>query len=311
MKKRVLSILMIMAILVSSFYVNGVTNSVEAKSKSQSYHIKKGKIYNKKNKIVKNKIVKIKKKKYYANKKGKVVKNKIFKYKKSKYFAQKNGTLAKSKIVTYKGKKYYAQKNYKIAIDKIVTVKDKIYYANSKGVLKYLIDKKEYDANKKTEDSKSSDKKSDEKKSDDSKTEDETKMSNSEPVTGAPIEDYTPLFPHNDAIDYLTPQMFDAKGDGKTDDTEAFRKLFKAAYDQGFNTKTGADPGWRHCKAIYIPSGKYIIKGAVLSPEYSFPTAPMFEVSGAGREATTINFIGSDVLFDNQNVFGFTTFRDT
>ena len=305
MKKRVLSIFMIMAILVSSFFVNGVNNSVEAKNKSQSYHIKKGKIYNKKKKLVKKKIVTIKKKKYYANKKGKVVKNKIFKYKKAKYFAQKKGELAKSKIVTYKGKKYYAQKNYKIARDKIVTVNGKIYYANKDGVLKYLIDKKEYDANKKTEDSKT-----DDKKSDDSKTEDETKTGNSEPVTGAPIEDYGPLFPHDDAIDYLTPQMFDAKGDGKTDDTEAFRKLFQEAYKQGFNTRQGSDPGWRHCKAIFIPSGKYIIKGAVLSPESALPTAPMFEVSGAGRESTTINFIGSDVLFDNQNVFGFTTFRD-
>lgn len=305
MKKRVLSVFLIMAILVSSFYVNGVTNSVEAKSKSQSYHIKKGKIYNKKNKLVKKKIVKIKKKKYYADKKGRVVKKKIFKYKKAKYYAQKNGALAKSKIVTYKGKKYYAQKNYKIARDKIVTVKGKIYYANKDGVLKYLIDKKEYDANKKTDDSKSNNK-----KSDDSKTDTEKGKDNSEPSTGAPIEYYEPLFPHDDAIGYLTPQMFDAKGDGKTDDTEAFRKLFKAAYDQGFNSRAGSDPGWRHCKSIFIPAGKYIIKDAILRPESPFPTAPMFEVSGAGREATTINFIGSDVLFDNQNVFGFTTFRD-
>ena len=126
MKKRVLSIFMIMAILVSCFCVDGFNNSVFAKGKTQSYHIKKGKVYNKKNKIVKKKIVTIKKKKYYADKKGRVVKNKIFKYKKAKYFAQKKGELAKSKIVTYKRKKYYAQKNYKIAIDKIVTVNGKI-----------------------------------------------------------------------------------------------------------------------------------------------------------------------------------------
>ena len=310
MKKRMLSYFMIMAILISSICVNGFTTSVEAKGKTQSYRIKKGKIY-KKNKIVKNKIVKIKKKKYYANKKGKVVKNKIFKYKKSKYFAQKNGTLAKSKIVTYKGKKYYAQKNYKIAIDKIVTVKDKIYYANSKGVLKYLIDKKEYDANKKTEDSKSSDVKSENEKTNDGNVNDRNVNDREQITPGAPIEYYEPLFPHNDAIDYLTPQDFNAKGDGTTDDTEAFRKLFKAAYDQGFDSNPGAEnPGWRHCKSIFIPAGKYIIKGTVIGTESNFATPPMFEVSGAGREATTIKFLGNGVLFDNQNVFGFTTFRD-
>ena len=310
MKKRVLSIFMIMAILVSSFFVNGVTNSVEAKNKSQSYHIKKGKIYNKKKKLVKKKIVTIKKKKYYANKKGKVVKNKIFKYKKAKYFAQKKGVLAKSKIVTYKGKKYYAQKNYKIAIDKAVTVKGKIYYADKKGVLKFLADKKELDANKKTDDTKSDDTKSDDKKTEDEKSEGETKMGNSDPVTGAPIEDYEPLFPNDDAIDYLTPQMFDAKGDGKTDDTQAFRKLFKAAYNQGFDSAPGAkNPGWRHCKAIFIPSGRYIISGTIIDPDLGLAQSPMFEVSGAGRESTTLKFSGN-VLFDNDNVFGFTTFRD-
>ena len=311
MKKRVLSILMIMAILVSSFYVKGVGNSVYAKGKSQNYHIKKGKIYNKKNKIVKKKIVTIKKKKYYADKKGKVVKNKIFKYKKAKYFAQKKGALAKSKIVTYKGKKYYAQKNYKIAIDKAVTVKGKIYYADKDGVLKYLIDKKEYDANKKTEDSKSDDKKSDSSKSENGKT-DDGKLSDREQITpGAPIEYYEPLFPHNDAIDYLTPQMFGAKADGKTDNTEAFRELFNEAYKQGFDSNAGGDnPGWRHCKSIFIPAGKYVISGKIIGTFSNFTTPPMFEVSGAGREATTINYIGDDVLFDNQNVFGFTTFRD-
>lgn len=313
MKKRVLSILMIMAILVSSFYVKGVGNSVYAKGKSQNYHIKKGKIYNKKNKIVKKKIVTIKKKKYYADKKGKVVKNKVFKYKKAKYFAQKKGALAKSKIVTYKGKKYYAQKNYKIAIDKTVTVKGKIYYADKKGVLTYLTNKKAIEDNlKKKEDTNNQNTNKDDSKTDASKSEGGSEMGNSKPDTGAPIdENYQPLFPEGDAIGYLTPQEFGAKGDGKADDTEAFKKLFKEAYKQGFDSYPGAEnPGWRHCKAIFIPSGRYIIKSTVIGTFSNFATPPMFEVSGAGRETTTIKYIGNEVLFDDQNVFGFTTFRD-
>ncbi|MCR5460298.1 MAG: hypothetical protein K6F51_10405 [Acetatifactor sp.] len=52
--------------------------------------------------------------------------------------------------------------------------------------------------------------------------------------------------------DYLTPQQFGAVGDGMTDDTKAFRKLFKAAFEQG--KENIKDPGdtWVHCKAIYI-----------------------------------------------------------
>ena len=53
--------------------------------------------------------------------------------------------------------------------------------------------------------------------------------------------------------DYLTPQQFKAVGDGEHDDTEAFRQLFAAAYDQAYQISGGL----YHCKAIYIPSGNY------------------------------------------------------
>lgn len=119
-----------------------------------------------------------------------------------------------------------------------------------------------------------------------------------------------------DPSQYLTPQQFGAKGDGSTDDTQAFRKLFKAAYDD-----SSISVGWRHAKSIFIPSGLYIINGTVIDENSDIRFA-MFDVSGAGRESTTIQFNG-DVLFDNQThddpddpnkdrrpIFGFTTFRN-
>lgn len=50
--------------------------------------------------------------------------------------------------------------------------------------------------------------------------------------------------------DYLTPQMYGAKGDGKTDDTEALRR---ALYESDHQKKV-----------LYIPSGrKYFVKGSL------------------------------------------------
>ena len=119
-----------------------------------------------------------------------------------------------------------------------------------------------------------------------------------------------------DPSQYLTPQQFGAKGDGHTDDTQAFRQLFKAAYDASSVTV-----GWRHAKSIFIPSGLYIIKGTVIDENSDIRYA-MFDITGAGRENTTIQFNG-DVLFDNQThddpddpkkdrspIFSFTTFRN-
>lgn len=124
----------------------------------------------------------------------------------------------------------------------------------------------------------------------------------------------------------LTPQMFNAKGDGISDDTEAFRQLFAAAYDQAYQISGG----WYHCKAIYIPSGNYLIKGTVIDEMLETEHGQkiryaMFEVNGAGRESTNITFTG-DLLFDDQvhdeskdkmdnyswitPIFAFSTFRD-
>ncbi|MBP0978345.1 MAG: DUF4214 domain-containing protein, partial [Oscillospiraceae bacterium] len=59
----------------------------------------------------------------------------------------------------------------------------------------------------------------------------------------------------------LTPQDFNAAGDGKTDDTKAFRKMFEAAIGNSY--KVDQTKGWQHCQSIYIPSGKYLISGSI------------------------------------------------
>lgn len=50
--------------------------------------------------------------------------------------------------------------------------------------------------------------------------------------------------------DYVTPQMFGAKGDGVTDDTDAIQDAIDYAFDNGFN--------------VYMPSGTYIISKPLL-----------------------------------------------
>lgn len=117
----------------------------------------------------------------------------------------------------------------------------------------------------------------------------------------------------------LTPQQFGAVGDGIADDSEAFRKMFIAAFEAAPSSNS-----WKHCKAIYIPSGVYRIEKPIIDENLVTSNNKkvryaMFEVTGAGRESTTIK-MGNNcgVLFDNQIkdkndpavVFGFSTFRD-
>lgn len=53
---------------------------------------------------------------------------------------------------------------------------------------------------------------------------------------------------------YVTPQMYGAKGDGETDDYEAFMDLMNAVYDNGGGI-------------IFIPDGTYILSNTVPIPE--------------------------------------------
>ena len=122
--------------------------------------------------------------------------------------------------------------------------------------------------------------------------------------------------------DYLTPQQFGASGEDKVDDTEAFRKLFAAAYQEGLDMLPSSH--WVRCKPIYIPSGTYYISEPIVD-EYLTTEKnnkiryAKYEVFGAGRESTQIKLTSKDgVLFDNQIrdvsdakvIFGFSTFRD-
>ena len=161
MKKKIISYILILAVIISSFSLcnydyQDVRTTVAASKKSQSYHIKNGKVYTKKNKLVRKKLVTIKKKKYYAQKNGKIAKKKFVKYKGKKYYAGKKGVIKKktffkvkkklyyatksgkiyrNKLLKVKGKLYYSQKDYSIATNKIITVKGRVYRANKKGVL--------------------------------------------------------------------------------------------------------------------------------------------------------------------------------
>lgn len=78
----------------------------------------------------------------------------------------------------------------------------------------------------------------------------------------------------------VTPQMFGAKGDGVTDDTEAFKECFK------YNN-------------IYIPSGTYIISETI-------PVLTKTEVAGERYNSTNLSFT-SEVLFELK---GNTTIKD-
>ena len=113
----------------------------------------------------------------------------------------------------------------------------------------------------------------------------------------------------------LTPQMFGANPDDTEDDTQAFRDMFSAAASKYYTTVNG----WRHCQAIYIPSGRYKISGSVIDKNLKTKNGnpvrlALFEITGSGRESTVLDFSGN-VLFDarvdgSQAVFAFSTFKD-
>lgn len=106
--------------------------------------------------------------------------------------------------------------------------------------------------------------------------------------------------------DYLTPQMFGAKGDGTTDDTDAFRNMFitaKARAITGHSAFTG-------CYKVYIPCGVYRITDSVIYSAMNVAPAS-FEIYGSGRDNTIIKYEGeTNPLFNNLNIFAFTTFHD-
>ncbi len=77
---------------------------------------------------------------------------------------------------------------------------------------------------------------------------------------------------------YVTPQMFGAVGDGKTDDTKAFKECF-------LHTN------------IFIPAGKYVISDAI-------DVLPRTKVMGEGAFKSSI-YLKSDLLFNVQEYAAF------
>lgn len=81
---------------------------------------------------------------------------------------------------------------------------------------------------------------------------------------------------------FVTPQMFGAVGDGKTDDTEAFKKCFE------------------HTN-IHIPAGEYIVKETI-------EVLPRTNVTGDGQYPSKVVFasdVEGDVLFNVQEYASF------
>lgn len=116
------------------------------------------------------------------------------------------------------------------------------------------------------------------------------------------------------AAGFLTPQQFKEPGDA--DDTNAFKRMFEAACAKE-NSFT-MEYEYKKCKAIFIPSGEYVITDTIIESNSSTVQTCAFEVFGAGRESTVIHFRGNGkVMFDDTtyNVggpipFAFTTFHD-
>lgn len=100
-------------------------------------------------------------------------------------------------------------------------------------------------------------------------------------------------------LDYLTPQMFGAKGNGKADDTEAIRK---ALYE---SSKTG--------KILYIPAGcQYKVTGTLnyYNKEYQklklnlLGCIPLKQGSYSPKESGGISVVRGVKLFQNATISG-------
>lgn len=322
MKKRIIEYVLILAVIISAFNISdcyNVSTTFAAQKKStQSYYIKKGKVYNKKNKVVKNKIVKIKSKKYYASKNGSLVKNKIFSYKGKKYFAQRKGALAKNMLFKYKGKLYYSQRDYTLARNKKITVKGKTYKADKNGVLTLIpknsnTDKTTQSTTQTTTEKKTTQSDTTQQKTEDStqqKTEDtsqqktdETSQKKTEEDTSQQSTEELKIPDSGDPNVILKPQDFGAAGDGETDDYQAFRDLFEAASKASY-----VKDGVKHAAKIFVPSGRYIISHPIADSNLNLDFTN-YEIMGTGRESTTIKF-SCDLLIDDNSLFESITFRD-
>ncbi len=88
------------------------------------------------------------------------------------------------------------------------------------------------------------------------------------------------------------------------DDTEIFKKAIQSAYTASISIK-----GWREPIKIIIPAGHYRITRSLIDNK-SMVHAGKFIFEGDGWQNTVIEFVPDkeDFLFNNQQLFGFTTF---
>lgn len=88
------------------------------------------------------------------------------------------------------------------------------------------------------------------------------------------------------------------------DDTEIFKKAIYSAYQASTSKK-----GWREPIKIIIPAGHYKITTSLIDKK-SLVNAGKFIFEGDGWQNTIIEFSpdNEEYLFDNQQLFGFTTF---
>lgn len=90
----------------------------------------------KKSNVVKSKLLKVGKYKYYFNKSGVMQKSKVVKYKGKRYYVNAKGRVQKNKWVVYKNKYYRADKNGKLICGKTVKIGGKKYKFSKTGVCK-------------------------------------------------------------------------------------------------------------------------------------------------------------------------------
>jgi len=110
---------------------------------------------------------------------------------------------------------------------------------------------------------------------------------------------------------------FGAKGDGVTDDSDAFAAAIKAVWDnytQLTYVEAGGDGSRRPNAKIYIPAGSYIITKpeSMMPSRYSSTPFVGLVFEGDGRYATFIFFKPTSpaYLLSNNNSFLHLTFRD-
>ena len=102
----------------------------------------------------------------------------------------------------------------------------------------------------------------------------------------------------------LNIKQMGAYGDNVHDDSNIIRTALAYIY------RAEPQKGWRHCRTIYFPHGKYLISKSLVDTNLSI-YGGSFKFKGDGQFSSVIRCSETvDVIFDNNQMFGFTTFED-